>query len=110
MRASGKVQMKAVVYARMACADEDAEVWLNKQVGRCQEYAEAKGYVVVQVYTDLGHSGATADRPGLRQMMAELAQPNARVERVALCERIFDVKNRRDNQQYPQGVMTSKDY
>lgn len=76
--------MNVVIYARTARADDEDK--LDEQVRRCQEYAEAKGYAVVQVYRDLGQSGVTADRPGLRHMMADLAQPGMQVKRVLVTD------------------------
>lgn len=76
--------MKAVIYARTATADSETNI--EDQVRRCQEYARAKGYAIVQVYRDLGQSGTKVERPGLNQMVEDVTLPGADIQRVLVTD------------------------
>jgi site-specific DNA recombinase len=60
--------MKSVIYARYS-SDNQREESITAQVRACTEYAKAKGYTVVKVYTDEARSATTDDRPGFKAMI-----------------------------------------
>ena len=60
---------RAVIYARVSSkAQTKRGDGLNSQATRCRQYADYKGYDVVQVFTD-DVTGQTADRIGLQSML-----------------------------------------
>lgn len=62
----------AVIYARVSSAKQVSEgSGLDSQATRCRDYAERKGYVVAQVFTD-DITGKLSNRPGMEAMLAFL--------------------------------------
>ena len=61
---------KAVIYCRVSSnAQLRKGDGLGSQETRCRQFAQAKGYEVVQVFRDEGASGGMIDRPGMREML-----------------------------------------
>jgi DNA invertase Pin-like site-specific DNA recombinase len=56
---------RAAIYARASTMDQNPEA----QLGPLREYAEARGFEVVDEYIDHGVSGAKNIRPALDEMM-----------------------------------------
>jgi DNA invertase Pin-like site-specific DNA recombinase len=65
--------MKAAVYTRVSTEEQVEGTSLEMQRDRCVAYCEARGWEVVEVYTDEGVSGSLASRPALDRMMAAAA-------------------------------------
>ena len=65
-------QMRAVIYARYS-TEMQSEASIEDQVRLCQRLIVQNGWQTVQVYSDMGMSGATHLRPGYQKL-----QENAR--------------------------------
>src|SRR5262245_8025792 len=59
--------MKAAIYARVSTRDRGQDV--NTQLLPLREYAQRRGFTVVQEYVDHGVSGAKDRRPALDKLM-----------------------------------------
>ena len=62
--------MRCAIYARFS-TDRQSETSAEDQVRECRRRAEAQGWEVVDVYTDLAISGASNRRPGMTGMLAD---------------------------------------
>ena len=61
---------KVFIYVRVSTQEQANEGYsIGEQTERLQKYCEIMGWIVVKVYTDAGHSGATIDRPALKEML-----------------------------------------
>ena len=63
--------LRCAVYARFS-SEKQSPLSIEDQVRKCREYAEQRGWAVLDshIYSDEGISGATDDRLGLRRMLA----------------------------------------
>ena len=59
--------MRAAIYTRVSTLDQHTE----NQIPDLQRFAEARGWTIVQTYTDHGISGSKEKRPGLDGMRAD---------------------------------------
>ncbi len=62
--------MRAIIYCRAATASER----VDSQLSLLRKLAAARGFEIVQVYSDRGSSGVKARRPGLDSLMADARQ------------------------------------
>jgi site-specific DNA recombinase len=65
--------MRAAIYIRVSTerqAEED-RVSLEAQEADCRAYCESRGYQVVEVYRDVGYSGASKNRPAFQRMLKD---------------------------------------
>ncbi len=62
--------MRAVIYARYS-TEMQREASIEDQVRVCQCLVQDRGWSVLQVYSDMGISGATHLRPGYQQLLAD---------------------------------------
>ncbi len=53
-------------------ASKDPNLYLGNQMHRLQSYAAENGIDAYTVYTDVGFSGLTFDRPGFQEMLADV--------------------------------------
>src|SRR5438876_1407993 len=58
-------EMRAVVYARVACATEQTKRATVSQLEALRDHAASSGMKIVEEFTDEGYSGLRLDRPGL---------------------------------------------
>lgn len=75
---------RVAIYARVSTADQR----LESQLYQLRELAAARGYEIVQEYTDRGISGAKARRPGLDALMADARRRKFHAVLVAAFDRI----------------------
>jgi DNA invertase Pin-like site-specific DNA recombinase len=61
--------MRAAIYARVSTTNHGQDVTL--QTRELQQFAEARGWIVTDVYIDDGVSGAKDSRPELNRLMAD---------------------------------------
>lgn len=62
--------MKAVIYARYSC-DNQREESIEGQIRECKEFAESKGYIVVDTYIDRAMTAKTDKRPNFQKMIKD---------------------------------------
>ncbi len=75
---------KCAIYARVSTSDQHVE----SQLYQLRDLASARGFEIVQEYTDRGISGAKARRPGLDSMMADARRRKFNVVLVAAFDRM----------------------
>lgn len=61
---------RAVVYARYSSHNQ-REASIEQQIKWCMEYAERKGYTIIEIYSDKAISGKTDNRPQFQKMMRD---------------------------------------
>lgn len=64
--------MRAAIYARVSTSYQaEDEIPILGQIDECQQYAEAKGWEVVEIYKDEGFTGQNANRPDFQRLLAD---------------------------------------
>jgi DNA invertase Pin-like site-specific DNA recombinase len=63
-------QLRCAIYSRYS-TDKQNPLSIDDQIRKCREYAQAKGWVVLEshIYSDEAVSGATDDRSGLQRLL-----------------------------------------
>lgn len=62
------------VYARVSTQEQAVQGYsIEEQIDRTTKYAEALGWSKPRVYTDAGFSGASIDRPALRNLISDVS-------------------------------------
>ena len=61
-------QMRAVLYARIACTTSQTNQAMVSQLQALRDHAASRGMKIVGEFTDEGYSGLRKDRPGLERM------------------------------------------
>lgn len=80
---------RAVIYARVSSARQVEEGHgLESQAVRCREYAERKGYEIVETFLDKAISGSLSDRPGVMAMLSYLKHQTRTGEIVVIIDDI----------------------
>jgi len=67
--ASGILQQRAAIYARVSTTNHGQDVTV--QTRELEQFAEARGWQVVDQYLDIGVSGAKDSRPELNRLMTD---------------------------------------
>ncbi|HVA16204.1 MAG TPA: recombinase family protein [Candidatus Dormibacteraeota bacterium] len=67
--ASGILQQRAAMYARVSTTNHGQDV--NMQTRELEQFAQARGWHVVDQYLDAGVSGAKDSRPELNRLMTD---------------------------------------
>jgi len=75
---------RAAIYARVSTTDQHPEVQLDP----LREYAEARGFEIVEEHVDHGVSGAKGSRPALDEMMAAARRRDVDVIVLAKLDRL----------------------
>jgi DNA invertase Pin-like site-specific DNA recombinase len=84
-----KTQLRAAIYTRVSSDEQAREGFsLDIQDERCRAYAHAHDWVVMDVFTDPGVSGAKAQRPRLDAMLAAVERGEVDVIVVAKLDRL----------------------
>ncbi|RGF97755.1 recombinase family protein [Firmicutes bacterium AM55-24TS] len=66
--------MKVGIYSRVSTQEQAREGYsIGEQVERLKNYCAAKGWILYKTYTDAGFSGANTDRPGMQQLISDVA-------------------------------------
>jgi site-specific DNA recombinase len=76
--------MRAVIYARYS-SELQSGASIEDQVEVCRRYARAKGWRVVETYTDAAISGASRFRPGYQKLLADAGKKRFEV---VICEAV----------------------
>lgn len=90
--------LRVVIYIRVSSEMQVEGYSLQEQRAICREFAEAKGWEVLQVYEDEAESAKTDDRPQFQQMIAAAAQRQFDAIIVMRFDRF--ARNRRDMENY----------
>jgi DNA invertase Pin-like site-specific DNA recombinase len=84
-----KTQLRAAIYTRVSSDEQAREGFsLDLQEERCRAYASAHGWMLIDVFTDPGVSGAKAQRPRLDAMLAAVERSEVDVIVVAKLDRL----------------------
>ena len=67
---------RAVIYTRVACANQGSEKVMAAAIAAIQKYAEQNHIAIADSYSDEGESGNDPDRPGLAGLLAEASKPD----------------------------------
>jgi DNA invertase Pin-like site-specific DNA recombinase len=69
------VEKKAVIYCRVSSTAQTTRGdGLGSQKTRCMEFARARGYTVVETFSD-DMTGKLIDRPGMKAMLSYMTSP-----------------------------------
>lgn len=64
---------RAALYERVSTITQAEEGYsIGAQIEKLTKFAESKGYVVVDHYTDAGYTGSKIDRPGINKMISDI--------------------------------------
>ena len=90
-------EIKAVIYARYSCSGQREES-IEGQIRECTDFAERKGYVVVNTFIDRALTGKNDKRPSFQNMIKASFSKNFDVVIVWKLDRF--AHNRLDSAQY----------
>ena len=90
-------EIKAVIYARYSCSGQREES-IEGQIRECTDFAERKGYVVVNTFIDRALTGKNDNRPNFQNMIKASSSKNFDVVIVWKLDRF--ARNRLDSAQY----------
>lgn len=61
--------MRVALYVRVSTKEQVDGYSIDEQIDKLNAYAKAKDYTVLDTYVDGGHSGATIDRPAIKELI-----------------------------------------
>ena len=65
--------IRVAIYVRVSTQEQAKEGYsIGEQTDRLKKFCEAHDWLVVNVYTDAGHSGADTNRPALQSMLSDI--------------------------------------
>ncbi len=64
----------AFLYARVSSAEQATNNSLGSQIAKCEKYAEAHEYQIVDRFVDAGFSAESMNRPEMNRLLAEVAK------------------------------------
>ena len=67
---------RAVIYTRLARADQDSETVMAAEIAAIRKYAEQNNIAIAGSHSDEGKSGNDPDRPGLAGLLASASKPD----------------------------------
>jgi len=68
-----KKNIRVAIYVRVSTQEQAKEGYsIGEQTDRLKKFAEAHDWLIVQVYTDAGHSGADTNRPALQDLLSDV--------------------------------------
>lgn len=95
-------KIKCVIYARYS-SENQREVSTEEQVKLYREYAEKRGYIVIEEYVDKELSGKTANRKRFQHMISDSASRTFQIVLVYANNRF--ARNRYDKQYYKRKLL-----
>lgn len=61
------------IYVRVSTQEQAKDGYsIDEQIERLKEYCKALKWTILKIYTDAGYSGATTDRPALKEMIYDI--------------------------------------
>jgi len=66
--------MNCILYARVSTDEQADGHSIDAQLEKLREFAAEKGYKIYKEYVDIGYSGGTDDRPGLKDLFFDARQ------------------------------------
>ena len=61
------------LYVRVSTQEQANEGYsIDEQIERLKNYCKAHKWSIIKIYTDAGYSGATTDRPALKEMLCDI--------------------------------------
>lgn len=61
------------IYVRVSTQEQAKDGYsIDEQIERLKEYCKALQWTILKIYTDAGYSGATTDRPALKEMICDI--------------------------------------
>lgn len=76
--------MKVFGYARVSTENQLDNYSIDEQEARIRSYCRARGWQLLQIFTDGGYSGSNTDRPAMQRMLALIGAGQA--EAVVACK------------------------
>tara|TARA_Y100000310_G_scaffold318006_1_gene371571 strand:+ start:730 stop:1479 length:750 start_codon:yes stop_codon:yes gene_type:complete len=68
-------KLKTAIYVRVSTEEQAKEgISIDAQVQRCKAYCKARGWNVVNVYTDAGYSAGSMKRPAVQLLLNDLKE------------------------------------
>ena len=75
------LSVKVALYPRVSTQEQAVNGYsIDEQIERMTKYCEAMNWAIYKVYTDAGYSGATTERPALKQMIKDIKK--GRIDKV----------------------------
>ena len=65
--------MRVGLYPRVSGHEQEENYSIPEQIDRMKKYCESRDWMVYKIYTDSGFSGGNLDRPGLQEMLKDVA-------------------------------------
>ena len=66
-----RVMKKAAIYARVSSIEQAGNTSIKTQLKRCESFALAKNFKVIEEYCDEGYSGKNFERPEFKRMISD---------------------------------------
>ncbi len=88
-----------VIYARFSSRGQN-EQSIESQIRTCKEFADSKGYNVINVYSDKAKTGTNDKRPDFQRMMKDAQSGTFQYILVYMMDRFS--RNRRDSIMYKE--------
>ena len=64
--------MRVALYVRVSTKEQVDGYSIDEQIDKLNAYAKAKDYTVLDTFVDGGHSGATIDRPAIKELIKNI--------------------------------------
>ena len=63
------------IYVRVSTQEQAKDGYsIDEQIERLKDYCKALKWTILKIYTDAGYSGATTDRPALKEMLFDISK------------------------------------
>lgn len=69
--------MRVALYVRVSTKEQLEGYSIDEQLDKLKAYAKAKDYTIIDTFVDGGHSGATIDRPAIKDMINNIKKYEA---------------------------------
>ncbi|MFP3975927.1 MAG: recombinase family protein [Dehalococcoidia bacterium] len=102
-------QPQVVIYARVSSEMQaEEEIPIQGQIEECQAFAQAQGWMVVDVFKDEGFSGRNTERPALQELLRHAHQRPQPFEKIVVWKESRIARNVEDRYAI-QAMLTPND-